>query len=174
MFLLDFLFGKSESNDAQVQVNVDAQAKQGACAPGTGIHHDPDLVEAFKEDHRLLLEIFGAIDAARRAGDLLTAQTRLEQFRMVLQDHLLKENVRLYVYLEHQLANDPSSHELMRGFRHEMDAIGKVVVGFLGKYKQIGIHPELATEFSADLAAIGQALAGRIKREEETLYPMYR
>ena len=169
MFLLDVLFGKSESKGTQGHT-----ARPGSYAPGTAIGHDPKLVAALKEDNRVLLGIFGAIDAAQKAGDLLTAQARLEQFRMALQDHLLKENVRLYVYLEHLLANDPTSHELMHGFRHDMDAIGKVVVGFLGKYQQIGAHPELASEFSKDMAAIGQALSGRIKREEDTLYPMYR
>ena len=54
-----------------------------------------------------------------------------------------------------------------------MDGIGGVVVGFLGKYRQIGIHPELVTEFASDFAAIGEALSGRIRREEDTLYPLY-
>jgi hypothetical protein len=61
----------------------------------------------------------------------------------------------------------------MHGFRHEMDDIGRAVVGFLEKYKEIGQHPELARPFSTDLAAIGEALVARIKREEEILYPMY-
>jgi iron-sulfur cluster repair protein YtfE (RIC family) len=125
------------------------------------------------EDHSLLLEIYTAIEDARKTGELMTVQTRLVQFRMVLMDHLLKENVRLYIYLEHMLANDPVAHGLIHEFRHEMDAIGKVVVGFLGKYKEIGIHPELEADFTRDLAAIGEALVARIRREEETLYPMY-
>jgi hypothetical protein len=61
----------------------------------------------------------------------------------------------------------------MHEFRHEMDGIGRVVVGFLTKYREIGIHPELAGEFSKDFTAIGEALVGRIRREEDTLYPMY-
>lgn len=168
MFLFDLLFGKDKGKERE-----GGAARPAVNAPGTGIRHDPQLIEGLKEDHRLLLEIFGAIDAARKSGELMTVQSRLDQFRMALQDHLLKENVRLYVYLEHQLANDPTSHEMMHGFRREMDAIGKVVVGFLAKYREIGIHPELADAFAADLAAIGQALGGRIRREEDTLYPMY-
>lgn len=170
MFLFDLLFGKNKSKEGG---DGAGESKQESVAPGTGIRHDPQLVEALKEDHRALVEIFTSIDAAFKGGDLLTVQTNLERFRTALQDHLLKENVRLYVFLEHQLANDPPSHEMMHGFRREMDAIGKVVVNFLTKYKQIGIHPELAAAFGADLAMIGDALAARIKREEETLYPLY-
>ena len=175
MFLFDMLFGKKPAPATGLPAAAPSTtaAKPQVSAPGTGIRHDPRLIDALKEDHRLLLDIYTAIDAARRAEDLLSVQTRLGQFRMVLQDHLLKENVRLYVYLEHVLRGDSVSHELMHGFRHEMDDIGRVVVGFLGKYREIGIHPELAGEFAKDFAAIGDALVARIRREEETLYPMY-
>jgi hypothetical protein len=175
MFLFEKLFGKK----TEVAPAVTAAAARAAApmpqasAPGTAIHHDPRLIHTLKDDHRLLLDIYKAIDTARAEGNLLTVQTRLGQFRMVLQDHLLKENIRLYVYLEHVLKGDAVSHELMHEFRHEMDGIGRVVVGFLTKYREIGIHPELAAEFGKDFAAIGEALVGRIRREEDTLYPMY-
>ncbi len=174
MFLFDLLFGKKKDESPSVAGTAPRTLSAlSANAPGTKIHHDPRLIEALKEDHRLLLEIFAAIDGARQQGDLMVVQTRLNQFRIVLQDHLLKENVRLYVFLEHQLVNDPTSHQLMHGFRHEMDDIGRAVVGFLTRYKEIGLHPELAAAFATDLDAIGEALVARIQREEDTLYPMY-
>jgi len=175
MFLFDMLFGKKGGTDQAAAARPPAAqaAPVAQAAPGTGIRHDPRLITSLLEDHRLLLEVYGAIDNARRFNDLLGVQTKLDQFRMMLQDHLLKENVRLYVYLEHALRGDPASHQLMHEFRHEMDDIGRVVVGFLGKYRQIGAHPELAAEFSRDFAAIGEALVARIRREESTLYPMY-
>lgn len=173
MFLFDLLFGNKKKDGPPSGAGTLPKAQSAANAPGTQIHHDPRLIEALKEDHLLLLDIFKAIDSARQQGDLMTVQTRLNQFRIVIQDHLLKENVRLYVYLEHLLAGDPTSHELMHGFRHEMDGIGRAVVGFLTRYKEIGLHPEAAGKFATDLAAIGEALVARIRREEDTLYPMY-
>lgn len=173
MFLFDLLFGKKTTPASPAAPVAAAPAAPAASAPGTTIHYDPRLIETLKEDHSLLIDIYKAIDAARSEGNLMTVQTRLDQFRMMLQDHLLKENVRLYVYLEHVLAGDATSHQLMHEFRHEMDDIGRVVVGFLTKYRQIGIHPELAAAFGTDFAAIGQALTARIRREEDTLYPMY-
>lgn len=62
---------------------------------------------------------------------------------------------------------------MMHGFRHEMDGIGRAVVGFLDKYQKIGSQPELAEQFATDLRGIGEALVARIKREEDLLYPMY-
>ena len=171
MFLFDLLFGKRRS--AAPAQTAAARPAAAPTAPGTAIRHDPGLIAALKEDHKLLLEIFGSIQAAAAAGDLHAVQKRLGQFRIVLQDHLLKENVRLYVYLEHLLRGDATSHELIHGFRHEMDAIGRAVVGFLDRYKSIAAEPRLAAKFVDDLAGIGEALAGRIRREEATLYPMY-
>ncbi len=181
MFLFDLLFGKKkESQPAQQPARSEVSAvpprrtaEREASAPGTSIHHDVELIASLKTDHQRLLATFQKIAASSAAGNLAVVQSLLGQFQTMLMDHLLKENVRLYVYLEHLLKDDPVSHEMMHGFRHEMDAIGRVVVGFLGKYKEIGSHPELAAAFSADLQGIGEALVARIKREEDILYPMY-
>lgn len=177
MFLFDLLFGKRKAaGEGEAPAGRDAAAdaiQPGASAPGTTIHHDATLIASLKADHQRLLAVFQSIAAASLAGNLASVQAQLGQFQSLLMDHLLKENVRLYVYLEHLLHDDPVSREMMHGFRHEMDAIGRVVVGFLGRYKEIGSHPELATDFSVELKKIGEALVGRIKREEEVLYPMY-
>ncbi|MDP2811481.1 MAG: hemerythrin domain-containing protein [Rhodocyclaceae bacterium] len=177
MFLFDLLFGKKKKPEAPAKTPAAAAKTAPASAvvnaPGTRIHHDSGLIAAFRSDHQLLLEIFTAIGEASHAGDLVETQKRLGHFRTVLMDHLLKENIRLYVYLEHLLANDPTRRQMVHEFRHEMDAIGRVVVGFLGKYKAIASQPELAAPFAKDLVAIGEALVARIRREEDLLYPMY-
>lgn len=176
MFLFDILFGKKNAAPAVSSPPPAAPVtpvQRQAGAPGTSIYFDPQLIDALQADHRMLLDIYKSIDAAKSAGDLSAIQTRLDQFRMLIQDHLLKENVRLYVYLERVLKDDPTSHQLMHEFRHEMDGIGRVVVGFLTKYRDIASHPELVDDFTRDFAAIGQALVARIRREESTLYPMY-
>lgn len=97
----------------------------------------------------------------------------LEVFRAGIQSHLLIENVRLYIYLEHQLADDETSHRLIHDFRHEMDGIGKAVVGFLAKYKDLNVDSNLVASFGRDLEAVGKVLVDRIQREESTLYPLY-
>jgi hemerythrin-like domain-containing protein len=178
MFLFDLLFGKKDAatsarEPAIVNTPPPTPTARAGNAPGTYINHDADLILSLKEDHQKLLKTFQSISAASFAGELGKVQSLLGQFQTLIQDHLLKENVRLYVYLEHQLKNDPVSHQMMHGFRHEMDGIGRVVVGFLEKYKAIGQHPDLADSFSTDLRTIGEALVARIKREEDILYPMY-
>ncbi len=87
---------------------------------------DPGFIEAPKHDHRPLPGIIGSIRQARqasRAGDLPGLQKRVERFRIALQDHLLKEDVRLYVYRLHLLQSDAISNDLMHGFRRERDRL---------------------------------------------------
>ena len=133
----------------------------------------PQIIDLFKHDHRELLRVFAGIKAAIAAQDLPRCAELLEDFRHTLHGHLLSENVRLYIYLEHALASDPTSHELMHSFRHEMDDIGKAVVAFLERYRYLAEHPELLPQFAHELDGIGKVLVERIKREEETLYPLY-
>lgn len=177
MFLFDLLFGKKESSASNepdlAPVAPVAAAPDRRSAPGTRIGYDPALVVGLLNEHRLLLDIFGAIAADTKADKFATVEQRLEHFRVALRNHLLKENVRLYVYLEHLLEGDSSSHEMMHDFRREMDGIGKVVVGFLTKYQSIGSQPQLQVQFPQDLEQIGKALVARIESEENTLYPMY-
>jgi regulator of sigma D len=102
----------------------------------------------------------------------LTAK-HLKDFRHGIQSHLLVENVRFYIYLEHSLQQDPESLSMVHGFRQEMDSIGKAVLAFLNKYKDIDTHSDFAVPFGKDLEEVGAILIARIKREEETLYPLY-
>ena len=144
-----------------------------ATAPGTNIRYCPDLVSQLEVDHQKLLQIFSKIGNSFKAGDRLGTVQHLEDFRGAIQGHLLTENVRLYIYLEHALAQDAESHALIHEFRLEMAGIGKAVLAFLGKYRELAVQPNLAESFGDDLKAVGKVLVERIQREESTLYPLY-
>lgn len=173
---LDFLFGKKKNTPSPAVPQAASQARplhDGHEAPGTHIPYHPELVDQLKADHQGLLATFGAIGDAYNTHDLAATSAQLEAFRGQLMAHLLKENVRFYIYLEHALVSDPTSHALVHQFRHEMDGIGKAVMAFLDKYRNLAVDSSLAGSFGADLASVGSVLAQRIKSEEETLYPLY-
>lgn len=173
---LDFLFGKKEpQNGVPVQPPL-RQAPIPAkpvSAPGTHIGYHPELVSQLEGDHQNLLRIMGTVAEALAVQDLKAVVQRLDAFRSAIQDHLLTENVRLYVYLEHALVQDPVSHALIHEFRREMDGIGKAVLNFLAKYRELETQPELLRTFGDDLNAVGKVLVERIRREEAMLYPLY-
>lgn len=166
--MFDFL-NKKTSEDEKV---IEKQPEQHA-APGTNIFHDPDLVDKLKGDHQTLLDVFGEIKVAFDSEDYPLVTEKLHLFKITLMDHLLTENVRLYIYLAHSFTNDESNHNLVQEFRSEMDQIAKVVMAFLTRYGTIGVDKDLAATFATDLEAVGGALVARIEREENTLYPLY-
>jgi len=162
-----------ESPQVPAATHAGRPAAADAVAPGTEIHHAANLIPKLKDDHRRLLELFGRIKQAHAAGQTAQAAALLAVFRNGLQEHLLVESVRLYVYLEHSARNDPERFELVHHFRHEMGAIGKAAVAFLARYADLANDPQLASTFGADLDAVGGVLVERIQREEGVLYPMY-
>lgn len=162
MALLD-LFSKKEEKPAVPH----------ATAPGTSIGFDPGLVERLKGDHRRLLDIYKHVHTALGRGDFPAVRRHLGEFRSALQDHLLTENVKFYVYVSRQLASDESSSRIINDFRSEMQGIGRVVMDFLRKYTETELDAGAAATFKAELEQIGAALVQRIQREEGTLYPLY-
>ena len=148
-------------------------APQGQVAPGTQIAYDPNLIGTLMEDHQEILKIFGDISQKFEAADYGGVSASLIDFRTALQGHLLTENVRLYIYLEHSLGSDPANYDLIHGYKHEMDGIGKTVMAFLKKYDTIGVDADLAASFGRDLQEVGGVLVKRVEAEERTLYPLY-
>ena len=168
MGLLD-LFGNHKEKATAAQ----GVTSPGKAAPGTAISYDAGLVPKLTQDHRQLVETYKQVHAALARNDLKTVRDRLIQFRGALQDHLLAENVKLYVYLARQLAGDEDSSQLVNEMRREMMGIGRTVMDFLRKYTDSPISPENTGHFKTELDGIGAALVQRIQREETSLYPLY-
>ena len=142
-------------------------------APGTSIHFDPELVAQLKDDHKALIGLYMEIKSLFEAENYKAVSKNLGDFRTALQGHLLTENVRLYIYLDHMFQMDEINSELIRGFRKDMDGIAKVAINFLKKYEEIGVDQDLAIRFADDFSTIGEVLTKRIEKEETILYPLY-
>lgn len=147
--------------------------------------YDPNLVIGLKKDHQELLSLYKSIIQSLDQQNFKPHSVGLDQqifnsvndllseFGTALKAHLLKEHVELYIYLEQILAQDRQAYELMHSLRLEMDEISAGVMGFLNTYHASPISAENTLAFQRDFKKIGQVLAARIKREEESLYPLY-
>ncbi len=142
-------------------------------APGTEISYDPDLVAELKADHQDLLGLFGKISNAYEAKDYDSIPAMLSEFGTLLRGHLLKENIKLYIYLQHAFAEDSENSSLMQDFRSEMNGISKSVTAFLNLYSVESWDEHREASFGMELESIGKVLVKRIKTEESTLYPLY-
>lgn len=162
---IDMLLGKKEAEQPAAEA---VEARQGA-----PIQFNPKLIPELQDEHRTVLDRLGRITQSHAAGNFPETAALLESFGSLLTAHLLKEDFRLYSYLEHSLAGDPKTRAMVRQFREEMDGIGKAALAFLGKYRNIAVLPSLPDDFAAELAELEKILQERISREERTLYPMY-
>lgn len=146
----------------------------GQFAPNTRISYDPTLIPHFIGHHRELMTLVAKVRNAAVAGHYPDVDTHLRSFRSLLQDHLLQENVRLYSYLSHCLKNDVEGSELMGDMRNEMGEIGRLVMRFLKQHIEFGVSGENVAKFIGDLDKVIAALTDRTKREEQSLYTLYR
>ena len=152
---------------------VEPPSPQGV-APGTGVHYDPNLVPGLIADHHALVAIFGEVGKAMGQKNSALLQEKLGDFGDALRGHLLTENIKFYVYLQHSLEGDTENANIMHEFRKEMQHIGKAVADFLHKYTGAAKWDgSIWQNFETDVAAIGKVLTKRIQTEENVLYPLY-
>lgn len=143
----------------------------GKTAPGSGIQYSPKLIKELEDDHKALVNLYKEAANAIERRDGAALRRNLGQLKDSLTGHLLKENLKLYAYMNHCYRNDAEGVDLIKGFRNDMTQIGKVVFNFLSKYTAPGAKFDLA--FKKEFDAIGEALVRRIESEEKQLYPLY-
>lgn len=163
------LFSRSNKHGRRIA----RERREGAYAPGTRLSYDPALIDRFKGQHHSLLKLFEKVQHATEARDFEALKYHLEQFKRVLQEHLLEENLRLYAYLTKCLESEPENYRLMRDMKSEMLGIGRQVNEFISHYTKGGIDHGNIAEFERRLNEIGGILTVRIRREEESLYTLY-
>ncbi len=139
---------------------------------GGTLGYRPDLINKLMGDHRALLKLYGQVmtDAGNKNWSAVAQQ--LIQFKSSLQDHLLDEAVRLYVYLQKNTEDDEAK-TLIRNFRIEMEQIGRAVLKMLDRFEGIADSAYLQMLFASEWKVIGATLGDRIAREERALYPLY-
>jgi hypothetical protein len=163
-----FGFFKKKEEQHPAPAAAPAPASQG------GIQFHPELIKELVSDHHRLLHLHGGIRECFDRRDLAMVSGKLKEFGVLLRNHLLTENMRLYIYLQQRMAGDEVNTTLVRSFRKEMDGIAKTALEFLDKYNELEKMPEAhLTSFAAEFDQIGSVVHARMRREEDTLYPLY-
>lgn len=185
MSIIRKLFGQKDAPVASAPLSTQAAHTQArgsdyfptpeepAPLPSNQITHDPQLIDNLMRDHVELLRIFGQINDAHQERDYVQVSERLQQFKIVLQAHILMENVKFYSYLQSSLTESENGM-LMHEFRKEMNGIVRGVFGFLQKFSPQNINAQTHESFQVELSVMGRVLTQRIEREERNLYTLYR
>lgn len=139
-----------------------------------GIQFDPTLVDNLKNDHSHLVALFGQMwELGYQANNPHKLAELVTQFKRDFQAHLLKENVKFYVYLEQNLTDGKSSMQLVKDFRNEMNDIAQAVIKFCKRYSKPIEISLLQKHFPQEYQQVGEVLTHRVSLEENELYPLY-
>lgn len=171
-------FNKKEASQAAPAAPAPAPAPAPAVSVpaqgGAGIAYYPNLIGELVGDHQQLQRHYDIVRESFARQDLARVGRELHEFGALLRSHLLKENMRLYIYLQQRVAGDDVNTKLVRSFRQEMDGVARQALDFLERYEHIATMPAAAlTDFLAQFEHIGGVVHGRMQREEQGLYPLY-
>ncbi|MFA0811850.1 hemerythrin domain-containing protein [Microbulbifer epialgicus] len=175
--MLSFISGLFRSSKSAETANLEEKYTHSTYSGAKGartISYDPTLIKALEDDHRQLISIFQRMwSEGFEKHDYRQLSQLLSQFKSAFQTHLIKENVRFYVYLEQTLAGDAHTLQVVKDFRADMNEIANAVVQFCKHYNHEAFTPEMIGNFKMDYQKIGEALTRRTALEEKELYVLY-
>jgi iron-sulfur cluster repair protein YtfE (RIC family) len=161
--MFSFIFGK---NKKKIETRQEIRAR-------VGISFDPQLINKLEDDHQELIEIFTEIKAAASVGHFRRIPTKLSEFKNALQEHIALENVRLYVFIQQNYAQNEDVSDFVNGLRAEMNGIARAAVKFAEKYTKTPPDAATSSNFIFGLDEIGAVLVKRVQLEETRLYSLY-
>ncbi len=138
-----------------------------------GINYDPDLVGKLKREHEELARIFSSIKSAAAECRFQQLPELLSDLKLAFQTHIMLENVKFYVYVQHCCASDPDTSDFISEVRKDMDGIARRLVRFVNTHSNTLPTLDNVSNFRAELDEIGNVLMWRVQLEEQHLYGLY-
>lgn len=140
----------------------------------TGISYYDNLIDELVADHEHIDVLKNRIQAEYRNKQRKQLIKSVQELKTLIQGHILKENLRLYAYLQQKLTDHPDSKHIVASFRQEMDQISRPILRFLDRFNEISSMSENdLAQFVLDLNDTLDKVNERMAREEAVLYPLY-
>lgn len=140
----------------------------------TPVAYYPDLISELHADHKALLKIIEMTRKAIDGREFGQAQVLLQEFKSRLLEHVSQENLKLYVYLQSSLRDDPPAYQKMRELRKEMDSILIAMLAFFKDYEFVGEDVKAQGNLQADFKQVSANYLKRLLTEERYLFPLYK
>ncbi len=149
-------------------------AKTSGIVKKPKIAYDDTLIDSLERQHEVLVENFGtALKTGFESQDFTLLCTQLSEFKVLLQNHIIKENVKLFCYLEQQMKSNSKSLTSMRKFRKEVNYWSNALINFCKKYEQPIDVFFSQDSFKDEYQAVGKALIHRVQLVETGMYARY-
>lgn len=165
-------FGMKKPQEV-LDATLEERIAERQVAPGTQLHYDGELIGRLRSHHKALLDRLAKAGETAQASKFDDTRKCVHNFRLLLNEHLLEKNLRLYTYLTCCLKADPTGLELTRDTRRQTSGISRKATLFITHYTDVGINEENRTGFLAELAQIKDVLNDSFAHEERTLYTLY-
>ncbi|MBM3315195.1 hemerythrin domain-containing protein [candidate division WOR-3 bacterium] len=128
-----------------------------------------DLIGRLSAEHTELEQALAGIRA--RQFKTPEGRERLHRVRDLLRSHFQTEHDELYPPLQQAVTSDERLAGQLRRFSEDLEIVSGLADDFVRKYEGGISH---LIEFATDHGALMTILRIRLKREEETLFPLYR
>jgi iron-sulfur cluster repair protein YtfE (RIC family) len=125
------------------------------------------LIDELKKDHVALVQLLDEIKAVGATSE--EGKKKLAQAKNGLLAHLKKEDNELYPALKKASEKDAKLKTTLDIFAKDMDAISTFAMEFFTNYANGGD----GIKFAGDWGKLYATLAGRIRKEESSLYAEY-
>lgn len=128
-----------------------------------------DLITRLSAQHLQLEQALAGIRVRQfQTGE---GRERLHRIRDLLHNHFQTEKKELFPRLRQAVASDPQLAGQLSRFSDDLEIVSGLADDFIRKYENGVDH---LIEFATDHGALMTILRIRLKREEETLFPLYR
>jgi hypothetical protein len=129
----------------------------------------PDLIAQLSAEHTELEQALAGLRARQFRTD--EGRERLHRVRALLHGHFQTEQEKLYPPLRQAADRNDRLAGQLRRFSDDLDIVSGLADDFVRKYEGGISH---LIEFATDHGALMTILRIRLKREEETLFPLFR
>ena len=125
------------------------------------------LIGEFKKEHSEILTILNEVEGI----DILSkeGQSKLMSVKMILLEHLKKEDVKFYPVLYKEAEHNNNLKNVIDLFVMDMENVSRVVLEFFDKYSRGVLGKKPQEEFESFFVT----LRSRIRNEENLLYKEY-
>jgi len=144
-----------------------------AYAKNTRISYDSELIESFEYEHKVLMTLMKKMNKTLAQPNFSASIKLLRKFTHIFRSHLLTKNLRLYIYLQHTLESDEASIKIIKQFKRDGHAMGRMVNHFYNKYNKHELSNIEKKIFPVELQEMQAIVIENMAKEGTILYPMY-
>ncbi len=142
-------------------------------AEGTEITYNPRLIVELIEEHKLLMSQLLGVETAFSNGKIAETHKKLEAFNASLGDHMLKKNIKLYIYMQYSMKHFNNNDVNIAKFKRSMTAASRHANTFIKNHENTLSKGRVKPTFGEDLDTIIQEIATHIEHEKSGLFPYY-